>query len=64
MIIAVEKSEAFQVGRRPGMLALKELVHFALRSGAVIDSSGVGVFSFPNMCAGCAKAVFYTPKSN
>lgn len=42
MIAAVELSEAFQVGGRPGVFALQEGIDFALGGGALVDGLAVG----------------------
>lgn len=52
VVAAVEGREALQVGRRPGVLALQELVHLALGGGAAVDGGGVGLLGLADPSAG------------
>jgi hypothetical protein len=58
VVVAVEKGEALQVCWGPGVLALEQLVDFALGGGAVVDCGCVVFLCFANMGASCAEACF------
>lgn len=64
MIVTVEKGEAFQIGRRPSVLALEELVDFALRSRTVVDGRCVCVFGDANLRACITETIFYNKLKN
>jgi len=54
VVRAVQRGEALEIRGAPGVLALQELVHFALRGGALGDGGGVGVLGGAEGCSRCA----------
>ena len=57
VVVAVEVREALEVGGRPGVFPLEELVDFALRGRAAVDGGCVGVFGGADVGAGGSKSV-------
>lgn len=57
VIIAVEEGESLQVCRGPGVLALEELVYFALGGRSAINRCGVVFFRLLDIRSGSAESV-------
>jgi hypothetical protein len=58
VVVAVEKGEPLQVCWGPGVLALEQLVDFALGGGAVVDCGCVVFLCFANMGTSYTEAGF------